>query len=76
MQTQTFKIYILKLFIEIKTKFFTMVQSENSHNLLFLTELYQILSRTLIKIENIYYKYYLYPKLQYIYQNDISNNLL
>jgi hypothetical protein len=76
MQAQTFKIYILNLFIEIKTKFFTMVDSEFSYNSLFLTELYQILSRTLIKIENIYYKYYLYPKLQNIYQNDISNNLL
>jgi hypothetical protein len=34
----------------------------------FLSELAEVLSKTLSKIESIYYKYFLLPKLQQIYK--------
>jgi|688.fasta_scaffold00020_137 hypothetical protein len=38
-----------------------------SYHHAFLIELCQILSQTLTKIENIYYKYILHPELQKLY---------
>jgi hypothetical protein len=68
MTLSTLRKYILNLFIDIKNKFFIMIDHEKTaYHSTFLIELYQILSQTLTKIENIYYKYILYPQLQKIY---------
>lgn len=64
----TLRKYVLNLFIDIKNKFFIMIDHEKAtYHSTFLIELCQILSQTLTKIENIYYKYILYPQLQQIY---------
>ena len=56
---------IINLFLDIKTKLFIMIDDSNSqYYSSFLCELTEILSHTLSKIEDIYYKYFLLPKLQ------------
>jgi len=67
----TYKRYIINLFIDIKQKLFTMLDADFLHPSYskFLSELAEILSKTLSKIETIYYKYFLLPKLQHIYKS-------
>lgn len=64
----TFKRHIINLFIDIKNKIFTMIDDE--HMIFaksgFLKELASVLTSTLSKIEDIYYKYFLLPKLHQI----------
>ena len=66
----TIKSYIINLFIDIKAKIHLMLNNDKtfSNNQVkysyFLTELSNVLTTTLLNIENIYYKYFLLPKLQ------------
>lgn len=54
----------MNLFIDIKNKLFIMLESDLSMYTRCLTEIMEVLQTTLDKIENIYYKYFLFPKLQ------------
>lgn len=72
----TYKRYIINLFLDIKKKIFTILDADLLHPSYskFMTELAQVLSKTLTKIETIYYKYFLLPKLQQIYNaNAVSS---
>ena len=68
----TFKRFIINLFIDIKNKIFHMIDNNNMYFTntalysKFLKELADVLSNTLVKIEDIYFKYFLLPKLQQI----------
>ena len=62
--------YIINLFLTIKSNIIKMlsdkylfIQPENNyHNLI--TDIIHILNETVCNLENVYYKYFLYPKLQ------------
>jgi hypothetical protein len=59
--------YIINLFLDIKNKIFTMMDDKTlfAHTG-FLKELASVLTNALSKIEDIYYKYFLLPKLEKI----------
>jgi len=69
------KRYVSNLFINIKKQIFFILDRED--DIIYyecFKELIDILSATLHHIENVYYKYFLYPKLQKLYQSDTSTN--
>jgi hypothetical protein len=62
------KRFIINLFIDVKTKLFLMLDdqaylSNNSRYITCLTEIMEVLRTTLSKIEDIYYRHILFPKL-------------
>ncbi len=56
---------ILNLFIEMKKKLFIMLDDKHSSQIYScFAEIMEVMQLTATKIENIYYKYNLFPKLQ------------
>ena len=64
------KQFVMNLFINLKNKLFAMVDDNqvylinNSKYVTCLSEIIEVLATTLTRIEDIYYKYILFPKLQ------------
>lgn len=69
------KRFIINLFIDLKNKLFCMLDHDH---VTCLTEIMEVLKTTLSKIEDIYYRHILFPKLINIkakgHTVDLSNN--
>lgn len=75
-----FKKQIINIFLDIKNIFNNIMNENNwlyfnkkKYYFNFLTEIFEVLSNTLSKIETIYYKYFLFPKLEQIYKVGSNN---
>jgi hypothetical protein len=61
------KRFIINLFLKLKTQLFRLIDEEQIYvlkNSSALTEIIDVLKSTLCKIEDIYYRHILFPKLQ------------
>lgn len=69
-----FKRYINNLFLDLKTIIFKIIDTDNRNDLRIYVkgfeELIKLLTKTLVKIEGIYYKHFLLPTLQNIKNSD------
>lgn len=68
------KRYVTNIFINIKKQLLLILDREDDIYHECFKEIIDILSATLYHIENVYYKYFLYPKLQKIYQTSNTSN--
>lgn len=69
-----FKRYINNLFLDLKKQIYNILDTDNRYDLHIyirgFEEIIKLLSKTLVKIEDIYYKHFLLPTLQKIKQSD------
>lgn len=70
---------IINIFLDIKNIFYYILNdnwlyfNNKKYYFNFLNEIFDVLSNTLLKIETIYYKYFLFPKLQQFYKTGSNN---
>ena len=70
-----FKRIIINTFIHVKNKLYFLIDNTNQSNYMnCMIEIMEVLKSTYIQFENIYFKYFLYPKLLNVYSQNIGSN--